>query len=916
MKIKNFSKIIAAVLAVIMVATLFVGCRKDKYDNESTPFIMSVEELDGVFNPYFSTSGPDGEVVGMTQLSMFNTDPKGNAIWGGDQACMTLAYKENVVYGNDRNEVTDDSYTDYTYVLKPNVKFSDGKSVSIKDVLFGIYTVLDPVYTGNSTMYSTAIKGINQYRTQTYVEVSTGNKDAYYNGLADQRADRLADAVYNILTEHFQDGKHSPAEDISYTEDKASGERIWDYSKSPILPYFTDEKLASDYKFVISTFYEEIEGDATSAKNTIVEKNDQGVYPYKNITDTRQYFLWSEGLIQVDKEGDAKPDDTLLTRCLNMDWDQLIKLVFQEKMPGNYKKTLQEVTFYQIINYWATGTTVRTKWAAEEKSADLLGKEDDRIDHVYGITWNKQFGSEQIDNVSGEKVITPACYDATKGAVTIDGKDYPLAKYENSSDPLEVTSGFEVLNIRIRKVDPKAKWNFAISVTPMHYYSSVSSSWNGYNNFGVDFASVNFFDKVKSNLVPRGAGVYRATTPSGENDPTAKIAYKDFSVNNMVYYERNEYFYTVFCDADGKVVNAESKENNAKIKYVRYRVSNSQQVLDALSTKDIDYAAPNATKTNINTIEKNKDLAYVQVANLGYGYIGINAGKAGLESVYVRRAIATAFNTKLVLNYYTNGLATNIWYPMSSVSWAYPKDNGGSDYPYRYVQSTVKDDVIELLQTASDRDSACGYNYVTDAGERAFYYEGKKLKLTFTIAGSTDDHPAYNTLKGAADLLNQCGLDVEVKNDSNTLKKLASGGLQVWAAAWSSSIDPDMYQVYHRDSQASSVLNWGYREIKKACEATNDTTDAKYGDEWDMIVRLSEKIDAGRNTLDIEERKSVYKECLDIVLEMAVEIPTYQRQNLYAYNAKKLDASTMVPQAQCTAYQGPLSFIWKLSYNK
>ncbi len=37
----------------------------------------------------------------------------------------------------------------------------------MRDVLFNIYVYLDPVYTGSSTMYSTEIVGLAEYRTQS-----------------------------------------------------------------------------------------------------------------------------------------------------------------------------------------------------------------------------------------------------------------------------------------------------------------------------------------------------------------------------------------------------------------------------------------------------------------------------------------------------------------------------------------------------------------------------------------------------------------------------------------------------------------------------------------------------------------------------------------------------------------------------
>ena len=54
-------------------------------------------------------------------------------------------------------------------------------------------------------------------------------------------------------------------------------------------------------------------------------------------------------------------------------------------------------------------------------------------------------------------------------------------------------------------------------------------------------------------------------------------------------------------------------------------------------------------------------------------------------------------------------------------------------------------------------------------------------------------------------LLEECGWKVNIEPDINALTKLSTGSLAVWAAAWGSTIDPDMYQVYHKNSTATSV---------------------------------------------------------------------------------------------------------------
>jgi peptide/nickel transport system substrate-binding protein len=159
----------------------------------------------------------------------------------------------------------------------------------------------------------------------------------------------------------------------------------------------------------------------------------------------------------------------------------------------------------------------------------------------------------------------------------------------------------------------------------------------------------------------------------------------------------------------------------------------------------------------------------------------------------------------------------------------------------------------------------------------------------------------------AQKILNRIGFQIKVVTSQTALSDLSTGKLTVWAAAWSSTIDPDMYQVYHKDSKATSTNNWGYPQIK-----ANQKT---YATEYALIQQLSELIDEGRATTNQDERKTIYSDALDLVMELAVEMPTYQRKDMYAYNADVLDVSTMTPEADRTPYNGLLARLWELNYN-
>ena len=115
-----------------------------------------------------------------------------------------------------------------------------------------------------------------------------------------------------------------------------------------------------------------------------------------------------------------------------------------------------------------------------------------------------------------------------------------------------------------------------------------------------------------------------------------------------------------------------------------------------------------------------------------------------------------------------------------------------------------------------------------------------------------------------------------------------------------------MYQVYHKDSTATSTWNWGYRQIKQ-------NVGGKYDAELALINDLSDLIDAARRTNDKAERSDLYSRALDIVMQLAIELPTYQRDDLFAYNADKIDVSTMTPEEECSPYKGLTSDLYLIS---
>ena len=60
-------------------------------------------------------------------------------------------------------------------------------------------------------------------------------------------------------------------------------------------------------------------------------------------------------------------------------------------------------------------------------------------------------------------------------------------------------------------------------------------------------------------------------------------------------------------------------------------------------------------------------------------------------------------------------------------------------------------------------------------------------------------------------------------------------------------------------------------------------------------TKLDELIVAARMSEDQSYRKSVYKECMEMIMDWAVEMPVYQRQNCIIFSTERIKMNTVTP---------------------
>ena len=822
------------------------GSGDKAYDTETRAMVFATDALDGNFNPFFATSATDTNIAAMTQVGMLTTDAKGNPKCGMDVPTVVREYKQTMKDGN--GDVTQNGEaaskenggtTEYEFIIKNGMKFSDGQDLTIRDVLFNLYVYLDPYYMGSATIYSTDIVGLKAYRLQD--ESATDDSEEADDMFAASATQRIMDMLNYLDPDDAQ-------------------------------PALT-EQVEKDIEKVKELFLEEVTSDWALCAGTQESYKDEYTF-----TEDWEIYYFNEGIIQVqytqgkperDENGkyitsldvagnelranieEAKNDTANIQAIMQREGcteEEAKAYAVKEFAINNvYESNIAiNSSIADVIRYWQTGSKIREELIAEERS------------NYYKDRFEENAGEQVVKSVSG------------------------ITTYKTDKDfsGNDLGAQHDVLKIVINGVDPKAIWNFAFSVAPMHYYSSAEAIAT--TPFGVKFSDKEFFDTVlqapQKNGLPMGAGVYKASNEKGSSDVTKDNFYR----NNWVYFERNTFFETM----------GDASIHNANIKYLRYKVVGSDKILNALQAGDIDFGEPQATVNNLTEIGKYDYLNSKDYTTNGYGYVGVNPKY--VPDIQVRQAIMKAMDTaSIVTNYYTESLADVIYRPMSTLSWAYP--TGCTEYE-SIAYTTTKSEIEALVEDAGWSKADANSVYMK---------EGKPLKITFTIAGETTDHPAYEMFQDAAKFLNSCGFDISVTTDITALKKLATGGLAVWAAAWSSTVDPDLYQVYHKDSKATSIKNWGYDTIF----ADSD----QFGYEQYIIDELSAKIEEGRQTLDEATRKTIYADALDLIMELAVELPTYQRHDLVVYNNKVIDEKTL--NQNPSANEGVYDRLWEVNYN-
>ena len=467
--------------------------------------------------------------------------------------------------------------------------------------------------------------------------------------------------------------------------------------------------------------------------------------------------------------------------------------------------------------------------------------------------------------------------------------DYPTIGVKTGDSAANISgikkTGDYSMTVTLDKVDATAIYQLGVTIAPLHYYGDTSLYDYDNNQFGFpkgDLSSV----RAKTTS-PMGAGPYKY------------IKYED----GVVYFEANDSYFL----------------GAPKTKYLNFQQCMSDDdKLNGVITGTIDIADPSFSNDTVEAIEKanggeldGDKITTNTVDNLGYGYLGISSacvnvgGEPGSEaSKDLRKAFATVFSVyrNVAIESYYGERASVINYPISNTSWAAPQptDDG---YKVAFSVDVNGNDIYTSDMTAEQRydaalQAALGYfeaaGYTVTDGKLTAAPAGAKLEYEVQIpADGSGDHPSFMMISEASKALATIGMNLivtDLSDSSGLWDDIDARQVDMWCAAWSATVDPDMYQIYYSDvADHNGDPGVGKNPYGGPAQGGSNKMYCIADADLDNMILTA------RESLDQSYRKTMYKACLDIVVDWAVEVPVYQRQNAIIFSTERVNMSTMTP---------------------
>lgn len=558
-------------------------------------------------------------------------------------------------------------------------------------------------------------------------------------------------------------------------------------------------------------------------------------------------------------------------------WTEEQQTAFWDAIKDGGVAFAQEIVDYCVeAGYAADSTDVATAASAWGYTLEDGATAEDFIKAI-GENYSWSFSAMEAESAGSalSDLLPEDVYAySTTGVETGDSADYISG--------IEKTGDYSV-KVTLSEVDASAAERLGIYIAPLHYYGDTSLYDYDNHKFGFNKNDLSLIrEKTQS---PMGAGAYKF------------VSYE----NKTVYMEANDSYYL----GAPKTAELQFKETSEADKF------------SGVVQGTVDISSPSISKEVLAQIcseNSNGEITGDKVTTTlydyrGYGYIGMCAKNVKVgddssseQSKDLRKAIATVLSVyrDVVIDSYYGDAADVINYPISNTSWAAPQKSD-ADYKVAFSVDVDGNDIYTDSMTEDEKyaaalDAALGYfeaaGYTVEDGKLTAAPAGAKLSYEVMIGGGgSGDHPSFGILTAAAEAFKTIGFELTINDLSDTSvlwDALSAQTAELWCAAWQATIDPDMFQVYH--SEGGSAYQY-----------------AIYSDELDQLI-----MDA-RTSTDQSYRKAVYKECLDFIVDYAVEIPVYQRQEGTVFSSERIKTESI--PADTTSFYGFLSEIENIEMN-
>ena len=593
-------------------------------------------------------------------------------------------------------------------------------------------------------------------------------------------------------------------------------------------PVTIDDVIFNMYVYLDPTY----DGSATLYSTPIV-----GLEEYRNSMTTLSKLI-----------AEAGEDNTDYT---NFTEEQ--QKAFWDAVNDGGVKFAQEIVDYMLENGATDVASAAAGWGFDGLAADATAKD---FFMAIGTQYDWNFSAMEAEKAGSalSDLIPEDVYAYATTGVAV-GADVP-------SVAGIVKTGDYSMTITTSELSTTMIYQQQMPIAPLHYYGDKSLYDYDNNSFGFPKGDLSVVRSKTS--APLGGGMYTFSKYS----------------DGVVYLDANPTYY----DGAPKIAHVNMKETQEADKITGVQAGTIDISDPSFSLEVADQIA------DINGAEgEDGPVITTRLKDYrGYGYIALSAKNVNVggdpaseASKNLRKAIMTviaAYRDEGIDSYYGD-TATVINYPISNTSWAAPSV---TDDGYQIAYSTDVDgneiytsDMKSEDKYAAALQAALGYfeaaGYTVANGQVTAAPAGAKMEYQINIGASGNgDHPSFQTLTNAAAALKTIGFTLTVNdmaNASDLFASYQSGAAEGWVAAWQSTNDPDMYQLYHSQGATNYY-------------AINDTD-------------LDELIMAARATTDQEARKAMYKEAMEIILDWGVELPVYQRSEATIFSTERVNIDTI-----------------------